>query len=322
MRFRTSHLIVAAAAVLGFSSPQAQTYPSQPIRVIVPSAAGGTPDILVRTVTAEATRRLGQPFIIDNKAGASGIIGMTAIEQSPPDGYIIGYGNNATLATNRALLKKIPYKPEAMLPVILLGKVPNIIAANPGVQIGTLAELLARAKGNPGKFTFATAGNGTSGHLSGELLAQSASASLTHVPYKGSPAALTDVVGGRVDLMIDNIPSISPFVKDGRLKAIAITGAKRSPLFPDVPTVAETVLPGFESVGWGGFVAPAGTPKAVIARLNAVFNEVLSEPGMKDKLLSMGIEAAGGTPEALSKYTESETRKWAPIIEHANIQLN
>lgn len=322
MRFSVSHLLAAVIAVVGLSSAHAQGYPNKPIRVIVPSAAGGSPDILVRTVATEAGRRLGQTFVIENKPGGAGFIGMIAIEQAAPDGYTIGYGNNATLATNKSLFNKLPYKPENLIPIVLLAKVPSIIAVNRSVPENSLAELLAEAKKKPGKFTFGSSGLGTSPHLTGELISQYAKSPITHVPYKGSPAAIADVVGGQVDIMIDNMSSIAPFVKDGRLKPLAITSTTRSQLFPDVPTVAETVLPGFESVGWGGLVAPAGTPKAAITKMNAIFNEVLRDPQMKEKLLSMGMETAGGSEEEFRTYAESEAKKWRPIIEKANIQVN
>ncbi|SOZ67207.1 conserved hypothetical protein, UPF0065 [Cupriavidus taiwanensis] len=297
----------------------ADSYPSRPIRLVVPSAAGGSPDVLMRALGAEAARSLGQSFVIDNKPGASGVIGISELERAAPDGYTLGYANNVTLSINKSTFRKLPYRPDAFVPVVLLFKVPNVIAVRPDMPVKTFAELVAHIKANPDKVTYASPGQGTSGHLTGQLLADKAGLAWTHVGYKGSPQAATDVVGGQVNVLIDNMPTILPLIKAGKLKPLAVTSLARAPLLPTLPTIAESGVPGFEGVAWGGLVAPQGTPADVVARLNGVFNRALAQPAMRQKFAALGAEIVGGTPQALAGYAAQETDKWAAVVRQAGI---
>ncbi|MBP0619689.1 Bug family tripartite tricarboxylate transporter substrate binding protein [Cupriavidus consociatus] len=308
-----------ACAGLSASAFAADSYPSRPIRLVVPSAAGGSPDVLLRALGAEVTKSLGQSFVIDNKPGASGVIGISELERAAPDGYTLGYANNVTLSINKSTFRKLPYRPDAFVPVVLLFKVPNVIAVNRDMPVKTFAELVAYIKANPDKVTYASPGQGTSGHLTGQLLADKARLAWMHVGYKGSPQAATDVMAGQVNVLIDNMPTILPLIQAGKLKPLAVTSLARSPLLPALPTIAESGVPGFESVAWGGLVAPQGTPPEVVGKLNGAFNRALANPAIKEKFASMGAETVGGTPQALSGYAARETDKWAAVVRQAGI---
>jgi tripartite-type tricarboxylate transporter receptor subunit TctC len=304
----------------GSAALAADEYPSKPIKLVVPSAAGGTPDTLLRTLTAEVSKSLGQTFVIENKPGGAGMIGMSEIERAPADGYTLTYANNVTLAINKSTYKKLPYNPDGLTPVVFLFKVANILSANTNVPVKTYAELLAYIKAHPGKLTFASPGQGTSGHLTGELLAEKAGLQLTHVPYKGSPQAVTDVLGGQVDLMIDNTPTMLPYIHQGKLRPLAVTSAARLPQLPDVPTIAEAGIPGFEGVAWGGLVAPPGIPAAVVEKLNTAFNKALAAPAVQERFRALGVIAVGGKPTELSDFARKETVKWAAVVKQAGIE--
>ncbi|MBP0632609.1 MULTISPECIES: tripartite tricarboxylate transporter substrate binding protein [unclassified Cupriavidus] len=308
-----------ACAGLSGTAIAADNYPSRPIRLVVPSAAGGSPDVLLRALGAEVTRSFGQSFVIDNKPGASGVIGISELERAAPDGYTLGYANNVTLSINKSTFRKLPYRPDAFAPVVLLFKVPNVIAVNRDMPVKTFAELVAYIKANPDKVTYASPGQGTSGHLTGQLLADKAGLAWMHVGYKGSPQAATDVMAGQVNVLIDNMPTILPLIQAGKLKPLAVTSLARSPLLPALPTIAESGVPGFEGVAWGGLVAPQGTPAEVVGKLNGAFNRALANPAIKEKFASMGAEIVGGTPQALSGYAVLETGKWAAVVRQAGI---
>ncbi|WP_371748037.1 Bug family tripartite tricarboxylate transporter substrate binding protein [Cupriavidus sp. AcVe19-6a] len=257
--------------------------------------------------------------MIDNKPGASGVIGISELERAAPDGYTLGYANNVTLSINKSTFRKLPYRPDAFAPVVLLFKVPNVIAVNRDMPVKTFAELVAYIKANPDKVTYASPGQGTSGHLTGQLLADKAGLAWMHVGYKGSPQAATDVMAGQVNVLIDNMPTILPLIQAGKLKPLAVTSLARSPLLPALPTIAESGVPGFEGVAWGGLVAPQGTPAEVVGKLNGAFNRALANPAIKEKFASMGAEIVGGTPQALSGYAVLETGKWAAVVRQAGI---
>ncbi|SCU76047.1 conserved exported hypothetical protein [Cupriavidus necator] len=316
-RFMATLLWLGAAGLAG--PAVADSYPSRPIRLVVPSAAGGSPDVLMRALGAEVGKSLGQSFVIDNKPGASGVIGISELERAAPDGYTLGYANNVTLSINKSTFRKLPYRPDAFVPVVLLFKVPNVIAVKPEMPVKTFAELVAYVKANPDKVTYASPGQGTSGHLTGQLLADKAGLAWTHVGYKGSPQAATDVMGGQVNVLIDNMPTILPLIKAGKLKPLAVTSLARSPLLPALPTIAESGVPGFEGVAWGGLVAPQGTPAEVVGKLNGAFNRALADPAIKDKFAALGAETVGGTPQALAGYAARETDKWAAVVRQAGI---
>ena len=301
----------------------AQSYPTKPIRLVVPFPAGGTTDVLARAAAQKLTETLGQPVVVDNRPGAGGNIGAELVAKSPPDGYTLLMGTVGTHAINPSLYPKMPYDHvRDFVPVILVAGVPNVLVINPALPVNSVQELIAYAKANPGKLNFASSGNGTSIHLSGELFKTMAGVQITHVPYKGSAPALQDLVGGQVQLMFDNLPSALALIKGGRLKALAVTSKERAPALPDVPTMAESGLPGFEASSWFGLLAPAGTPQPVVAKLNAEIAKWLASPEAKEKLLAQGANAAGGTPEDFTRHIAAETAKWQKVVKESGAKVD
>jgi tripartite-type tricarboxylate transporter receptor subunit TctC len=302
---------------------RATTWPDRPIRLVVPSAAGGSPDAICRVLTPELGRALNQSFVIDNKPGASGNIGMTDVVRAPADGYTLAYANVGTLAINKALFSKLPYDPDKQLvPVTLLGYVQNALVVRKDLPVNSVKELIALARSKPGALSMGSAGSGTTGHLSGELFKSLTGTAIVHIPYRGSPQAIQDLMGGQVDLMFDNLSSIAPHIQAGRLRVLAVTGATRSPLFPAIPTVAESGLPGYDVVAWGGLVAPAGTPATVIAQLNTAVNAVLAMPATQEKYAALGFETTIGPPERLSERARRETPMWADVVKRSGAQVD
>jgi tripartite-type tricarboxylate transporter receptor subunit TctC len=317
------HLGAAGALLALPAASRAATYPEHVIRLIVPSAAGGSPDAICRLLTAELTKSLGEAFIVDNKAGASGNIGMSGLVHASNDGYTLGYGNVGTLAINKALFRKLPYDSATQLaPVALLGFVQNALVVRNDLGVANVKELIALAKSRPGALTMGSAGNGTTGHLGGELFKSMTDTLITHVPYRGSPQAITDLLGRQIDLMFDNLSSIAPHIKAGRLKVLAVTGAHRSALFPEIPTIAESGVPGYDVVAWGGIVAPMGTPAAVIAKVNGAINTALSAPTVIEKYAAIGFETTPGPPERLWERAARETPLWAAVVKRAGVQVD
>jgi len=309
-----------AALAIGAS---AQPYPTKPIRLVVPFPAGGTTDVLARAAAQKLTETLGQPVVVDNRPGAGGNIGAELVAKSPPDGYTLLMGTVGTHAINPSLYPKMPYDHvRDFVPVILVAGVPNVLVINPALPVNSVQELIAYAKANPGKLNFASSGNGTSIHLSGELFKTMAGVQITHVPYKGSAPALQDLVGGQVQLMFDNLPSALALIKGGRLKALAVTSKERAPALPDVPTMTESGLPGFEASSWFGLLAPAGTPQPVVAKLNAEIAKWLASPEAKEKLLAQGANAAGGTPEDFTRHIAAETAKWQKVVKESGAKVD
>jgi tripartite-type tricarboxylate transporter receptor subunit TctC len=301
----------------------AAAWPDHAVRLVVPSAAGGSPDAVCRLLANELSRSLGQALIIDNKPGASGNIGMIDVTRATPDGYTLGYGNVGTLAINKALFSKLPYDPDRQLvPVALLGYVQNALVVRKDLGVRGVAELIALAKSRPGKLTMGSAGNGTTGHLGGELFKTMTGTAITHVPYRGSPQAIQDLMGGQVDLMFDNLSSIAPHIQAGRLTVLAVTGAQRSALFPHIPTLAESGVPGYDVVAWGGIVAPAKTPGAVVVQLNTAINAILSTPAMREKYAAIGFEPLTGPPERLRERVARETPIWADVVKRSGAQVD
>ncbi|MEM5427962.1 tripartite tricarboxylate transporter substrate binding protein [Cupriavidus oxalaticus] len=313
-----------AAASLGISGlPRAAGWPGRPVRLVLPSAAGGSPDAICRLLTEELSVSLGQSFIVDNKPGGAGNVGMVDLVNAAPDGYTIGYGNVGTLAINKALFRKLPYDPDRQLvPVALLGYVQNALVVRKDLGVSNVKGLIALAKSKPGVLTMGSAGNGTTGHLGGELFKAMTGTSMTHVPYRGSPQAIQDLMGGQVDLMFDNLSSISPHIKAGRLTVLAVTGAQRSRLFPETPTIAESGVPGYDIVAWGGIVAPAQTPRAIVAQLNSVINTVLAKPSVRDRYAAIGFETLTGAPERLTERVARETPLWASVVQRSGAQVD
>lgn len=315
-------LKMSAVAVVAAPTLARAAWPDRPIRLVVPSAAGGSPDVICRILTSELTKPLGQAFVVDNKAGASGNIGMQEIVRSAPDGYTLGYANVGTLAINKSLFAKLPYDPEKQLvPVALLGYVQNALVVRPGLNVNSVKELIALAKSKPGGLTMGSAGNGTTGHLGGELFKSMTGTFIVHVPYRGSPQAIQDLMGGQVDLMFDNLSSIAPHIKTGRVKALGVSGRSRSPLFPELPTIGE-IVPGYETTAWGGIVAPVGTPREIIGRLNSEINKVLGNPAVNEKYAAISFETTIGPPDRLFDRALRETRLWADVVKRSGTRVD
>ena len=301
----------------------AQAYPNHVIRLVVPFPAGGTTDILARAAAQKLTESLGQPVVVDNRPGAGGNIGADVVAKSAPDGYTLLMGTVGTHAINPSLYTKMPYDHvKDFVPVVLVAGVPNVLVVNPSVPVNSVADLIKLAKSKPGAINFASSGSGTSIHLSGELFKTMAGVDMTHVPYKGSAPALTDLIGGQVQVMFDNLPSALPQIKGGKLRAIAVTSLKRAPVLPDVPTISESGLPGFEASSWFGVLAPAGTPAPIVARLNSEVNKWLQSPEAREQLLAQGAVAAGGTPEQFAAHIRSETEKWAKVVKASGAKVD
>jgi tripartite-type tricarboxylate transporter receptor subunit TctC len=313
-----SNLTVVAASmaisVMGMQA-HAQAYPSQPIKIIVPFTAGGTTDILARTIGQKLSEAWRQPVIVENRPGAGGNIGADVVAKAKPDGYTILMGTIGTQSINSSLYAKMPYDAaKDFAPVTLVAMVPNVLVVNPAVNAKTVRELVALAKAKPGELNFASSSTGGSPHLSGEMFKQMTGADIVHVPYKGSAPAITDLLGGQVSLMFDNLPSALPQVKAGKLRALAVTSARRSQAAPDIPTLAESGVPGYEVDSWFGILAPAGTPKEIVNQLNAEVVRILKIPQVRERLLEQGAEPVGDTPEHFAEHIRKETVKWARVV--------
>ncbi|MFI4952999.1 MAG: Bug family tripartite tricarboxylate transporter substrate binding protein [Burkholderiales bacterium] len=313
----------AAMTLLLAAGAWAQAYPTKPIRLVVPFPAGGTTDILARQVAQRLSVSLGQSVIVDNRPGAAGNIGSDLVAKSAPDGYTLLMGTVGTHAINPSLYTRMPYDHvKDFVPIVLVAGVPNVLEVTPSLPVNSVADLIKLAKEKPGQLNFASSGSGTSIHLSGELFKTMAGVDMMHVPYKGSAPAVTDLMGGQVQLMFDNLPSSLAQIKAGKLRAIAVTSAQRAPALPNVPTIAESGLPGFEASSWFGMLAPAGTPSAIVARLNADVNQWLQTAEAKEKLLAQGAVAAGGTPEQFAAHIRAETEKWAKVVKVSGAKVD
>lgn len=312
---RLVHLGLGALALVALAaSPQAQEFPTKPVQVIVPYLAGGPADSAARIVAQGLAERMGQPFVVLNKPGAGGNIGHEAIAQSPHDGYTLGIGGSTTGA-NVGLYPTLPYDPlKSFAPISIHYRDANILVVHPGSPINSVADLIAQAKAKPGEITFSSSGNGTSTHLSGELFNKMANVKMTHVPYKGVPPAIADVIGGQVTLMFASSTIVAPQIKAGKLKAIAVTGLKRLPQFPQLPTISEAGLPGFEATTWTGLMAPAGTPAPVIAKLHREVVAVLTSPEVRAKMEGQGFEVVAGTPEEMQAQIREDIDKWGGLF--------
>lgn len=328
MRGRVRALAAAAATVvLGMTAmtaaqaADANNWPTQPVKLIVPFAPGGTSDVLAREIAARLQVSLKQTFVVDNKAGAGGVLGADSVAKAAPDGYTLLLGTIATHAINPALLAKMPYKADRdFAPVILLGKISNVLLIGPGSQAKTVKDIIAAAKAKPGDITFASAGQGTSQHLSGEVFRLMTGADLTHVPYKGSAPAIQDVMGGQVPMSFETVTVALPQIKGGKVKALAVTSAKRSAQLPDVPTLAESGVPGFDVSSWQALYFPAGTPAPIVARLNAEVQKVVALPEVKAKMESLGLEYTPNTPAQFLEFQKAEQAKWAKVIKDGNVK--
>lgn len=296
-------------------------FPQRPVRFIVPFAPGGSTDTLARTLAQRLSEALGQQVVVDNRAGANGNIGTEIVARAVPDGHTIVLGYIANLGIGPSLYAKLPFDPvKDFAPVTLLAVAPNIFVAHPSLPVKSVRDLVTYAKANPQKVNYASAAVASLGHLAGELLNSSAGIHMLHVPYKGSGQAVIDLLAGQVQVMFSGMSSVMPHIKAGKLRPLAVTGAQRSSAAPDVPTIAEAGYPGFEASAWYGVLAPAGTPKAVVARLNAEILRALKIPEVKERLESVGFELVGGTPEAFATYIRSEIEKWARVVKASGIK--
>jgi tripartite-type tricarboxylate transporter receptor subunit TctC len=322
MRSLSRWALGALFACIAFGA-SAQGYPNRPIKLIVPFPAAGTTDILARDVAQKLTESLGQSVVVDNRPGAGGNIGADLVAKSPPDGYTLLMGTVGTHAINPSLYAKMPYDHiKDFIPVVLVAGVPNVLVVNPALPVKTVADLIKLAKEKPGTINFASSGSGTSIHLSGELFKTMTGVEMTHVPYKGSSPALTDLMGGQVQIMFDNLPSSLALIKSGKLRAIAVTSLTRAPALPDVPTLSESGLPGFQASSWFGVLAPAGTPAPVVAKINDEVNKWLQSSDSREKLLAQGAEAAGGSPEQFAAFIRVETDKWAKVVKASGAKVD
>lgn len=315
--------VVLGAGLLGGTSALAQAYPTKPVTIIVPFAAGGTTDILARIIGQALTAELGQPVVVDNRAGAGGNIGGQAAAKAAPDGHTLFMGTVGTHAINASLYKKMPFDPvKDFAPLTRVANVPNLLVANPAQPYKSVKDLIAYAKANPGKVNFGSSGNGSSIHLSGELFKSLAKVDMQHVPYKGSAPAVTDLLGNQIGIMFDNMPSAIQHVRSGKLVPLAVTTAKRSPELPNVPTIAEAGVPGYEATSWFGMFAPAGTPAPVLAKLNAAIVKVLAQPDVKKKINEQGAEVYSETPEQFAAFIQAESVKWGKVVKESGASLD
>lgn len=318
-----SSLTLACALLLGASLASAQDYPAKPIRVIVPYPAGGPTDVLARLVGQKAGEAMGQAVVVDNRGGAGGVIGTDAVAKAAGDGYTLGLANNATHATNSSLYPTLPYDAvKDFAPIALVATVTHVLVAHPSLGFKAPADLVAYAKANPGKLNIASTGNGSASHLAAELFKSRAGIDMTHVPYRGAAPAVNDLLGNQVQVMIATLPTVLQHIQAGTLNALAVAGMERWPSLPNLPTIDQSGMPGFNADAWFGFVAPAKTPPAVIARLNAEIAKVMAQADVKEKLFQLGFLATTSTPEAFGTFIREETVKWAEVVKISGAKLD
>ena len=313
--------LLFAALVFWGATAQA-AYPEKPIRLILGSAAGGSVDILMRVLAQQLSAQMNTPFVIENKPGASFVPATMDVVRAAPDGYTLGYGNIVSLAINRALLPKLPYDVERDLTLVSnCVQVFNMLAVNNDLPVRSVAELIAYAKKNPGKLSNGSSGNGTTGHLGGELFKSMTGTDIVHVPYKGSPQAINDLMAGNIQVMFDNVPSIGPHAKAGRVRGLGVSSPKRAAQFPDLPTIAEAV-PGYETNSWGGVIAPAKLPREVLERLVAEIRKALTAPALVERYRQLDTEPDGAGPEAFLELVRKETPKWAEVVKKSGAKVD
>jgi tripartite-type tricarboxylate transporter receptor subunit TctC len=315
--------LIAALSLTALHAAQGQSWPSKPIRLIVPAAPGGSADPLARLVAEELGRVLQQPLVVENRPGANGNLGAVLAVKAPADGYTLLFGWTGTVVSAATLYDSKPYNPQRDLdPIVTVGAVPNIIVLNPSIPARSLAELTSYAKQNPGKLNFGSTGSGSSYHLSGELYKKTVGVFMVHVPYSSPGAVLTDLVGGRLELAFPGATAAAPFVKEGRLKAVALMADRRSDLLPDVPTTAEAGFPSLLSETWFGLFAPAGTPTEIKAKVNETINVALKTPAFRARLIALGYTPLGGTPEQFAKTLSDDIRKWGEVVKFSGAKVD
>jgi tripartite-type tricarboxylate transporter receptor subunit TctC len=321
----TAHrrLFVALAASTLCTSAFAQAWPAQPIRIVVPFPPGGGTDIIARETSQKVAAATGWTFVIDNKPGAGGNLGVDSVAKSPADGYTLVLGQTSNLAINPTLYAKMPYDSvKDLAPIVLVAKAPLVMVTGMNTPHKTLADAVKAAKAKPGSLNFASPGNGTVAHLTGEMFQRAAGVQTQHVPYKGAAQALTDVIGGTVDLYMSSVPTLLGQIKQGKLRPLAVTSTQRIHDLPNVPTINESGYKGFDAVTWFGLLAPAGTPKDVVARLNAEFNKALQQPALRKKLGDEGAHPAGGTPEQFASLIGDEIQRWGKVVKESGAKVD
>lgn len=320
--FRTATLALGMS--LAFAAPIAgaqPAWPAKPVKIVVTFPTGGAPDILARLFSEKA--QLGQPVIVDNKPGAGGNIGADIVAKSAPDGYTIVMGTVGTHSINGSVFTKMPYDMvKDFAPISLIASTPNLLVVNNDLPVKTVQDLIAHAKAHPDKLSFGSPGIGTSVHVSGELFKSMAGVQMTHVPYKGRQFAIPDLIGGQIQLMFDNMPSALPMAREGKIRAVAQTGARRSAAAPDVPTVAESGLPGFEATSWFALFAPAGTPQEVVEKIAAEAQRIYKLPEVAERLTTLGLDAVLSSPDELAKYQAAEIAKWAKVVKESGARVD
>ncbi|MDR3379546.1 Bug family tripartite tricarboxylate transporter substrate binding protein [Cupriavidus basilensis] len=315
-------LVTAILCALAFPA-LADTYPTKPIRVIVPFPAGGGTDIIAREVTNKVAMAMGWRFVVDNKPGSGGNLGVDAAAKASGDGYTIVLGQTSNLAINPTLYRKLPYDvAKDLTPVSLVASAPLVLVTTMESPYKTLADVVAASKAKPGSINVASPGNGTVAHLTSELFQKTAGIKLTHVPYKGAAQAVNDLIGGQVQLYLSSVPTLIGHIRNGKMRPLAVTSAKRMPDLPNVPTIAESGYSGFEAVTWFGFVAPAATPKDIVVRLNTEFNKALQVPDLKKKLNDQGADVLGGTPEQFGALMKKDTIRWSTAVKASGAQVD
>jgi len=317
-------MVIAMTGIAACSSvASAAEYPSRPIRMIVPQAPGSASDTVARLLAAELSPRLGQQVVVDNRPGGALMIGMEMTARAAPDGYTIGYAPVGGLVISPNVSGKSPYDSNKDFAAIIMTAFNTmLLASNPNFAAKNVRELIDYAKANPGKLSNASSGNGTPGHVGMELFKLMTNTQIVHIPYKGGAAGITATISGEVQLMMESLNSITPNAKAGRVRALGVTGAKRAVVLPEVPTIAEAGVPGYEAITWNGIVAPAGMPRAMIVRLNTEINRALAEPGLQQKLAAIGAEPAGGTPEEFAKFIRSEYAKWGDVVRRSGAKMD
>ena len=315
-------LLIALAGVFLAAGASAQ-YPEKPIRFVVPQAPGSATDTISRLVAPEMSKFLGQQVVVDNRPGGALTIGIDIVAKAPPDGYTIGMGPIGAMAITRHMVAKLPYNIERDLqPVAVVSKGHLLLAVSPALPVGSVQELIAYAKQNPGKLLNASSSNGSPGHVGGELFKYMTATEIVHVPYKGGAMAINDLIAGHVQVMWESLNSISPHARSGKVKALAVSGARRSPGFPELPTIAEAGVPGYEAGTWTGVIAPAGLPRPVLDKLNAAVNAAIRSPLFVERFASIGDEPAGGTPEEFAELIRRDSAKWADVVKRSGAKID
>ena len=319
---RIRHLLAIAIAAVA-TGALGQSYPTKPVKLVAPSTPGDAPDVIARLVADKLSTALGQQVVVENRPGAGGVVGSDYVAKAAPDGYTLIMGNAGSHGINAAVYTNLPYDIQRdFAPVSQVAVAPNVMVINPSLPASSVAEFIAYAKANPGKLSYASGGNGSSAHMSMELFKSMSGIDIQHVPYKGSSPALTDVVSGQVVAFIGNMPPTVPLIKAGKLRALAVTTTSRSALMPELPTIAEAGLPGFETVAWFGVLAPAGTPPDVVNKLSAEIAKIAKSPEIREKLVAMGAEPVGSTPEAFKAVIDRDIAKWKPLAQKVNIKID